>query len=74
MRIFEWNDDVLIGDNFDLMSESLLALFGEQTVVKTNSGNWNLFDKPLQQSGVLLLTDGDITNKWLSLASAYCYI
>ena len=52
-------------------SESLLAHFDEQTMVRKEIGIWNLFDELLQHSGKVLFTGGDISSRSLSFASAY---
>ena len=79
MNIFERSDDVLGGSGFDLRydmitldeSESLLAHFDEQTMVRKEIGIWNFFDEILKHSGNMLLMDGDMSNRSLSFASAY---
>ncbi|MFM6252448.1 MAG: hypothetical protein ACKPEQ_25425 [Dolichospermum sp.] len=52
-------------------SESLLAHFNEQTVVRKEIGVWNLYDELLKHSNNMLLMDGDVSNRSLSFASAY---
>ena len=73
------DDDVLSGEGFQLRydmiildeSESLLAHFDEQTMVRKEIGIWNFFDELLKHSGKMLLMDGDISDRSLSFASAY---
>ena len=48
-------------------SESLLAHFDEQTMVKMEFGIWNFFDELLKHSGKMLLMDGDIQRQVLEL-------
>ena len=79
MNLVYKNCDDMEGESFELhydmivldRPESLLCHFDAKTMEKKEITSWSFFDDLLRQCDKIVLMDGDVSNRTLSVASAY---